>query len=158
MAFDANVAVGGGHYSGSPHGGYDYSGGEHIAVGSGHVDSGYSTADTGFNWTTNKTNYIYSQNVPNPIILRVGSDDSKAWADRDAEQLDRAMSMAKEAGLMIGSARAGDLEGTLDHGINAAIKSAEIFVNDMKNNWNQLQDWFGKPDNDHSRPENDRNY
>lgn len=73
--------------------------------------------------------------IPRPMIL-TGENESSAW-DRYMSQVpDHAKQGLKELALSYGCATSGDLEGALEHGLNAGIECAQQVWENFKSTWN----------------------
>ena len=164
MAFDTHVTVGGGHFDSYGNQGYP----DNVVVGGGHgaynADSGrYSYDNDPLDISRMATASIYNSTIP---TIKINNDDSRAWSEREVAFRDKnwqdTKDLAKESALAIGSLKSGDTQAFYEHSIEAARKSYDIFVDGLGHTWGDMQEIFGgtsnnQPDNDHSRPDNERN-
>lgn len=73
--------------------------------------------------------------VPRPMIL-TGETESSAWDKFMDTVPDHTKQGLKELALSYGCATSGDLEGALEHGLNASIECAQQVWENFKSTWN----------------------
>lgn len=75
-----------------------------------------------------------------PPILLASDIESRAWEAYRRERIDedfyKAIEMGKDAGLMLGSALAGDMQSAVEYGAKALEKSWDLFRGETEHAWN----------------------
>lgn len=73
--------------------------------------------------------------IPTPVLL-TGETESKAWQNFMDSLPEHTKEGLKELALSYGCATSGDIEGALEHGLNATIECSQQVWENFKSTWN----------------------
>jgi len=142
----------------------------HVMVANGHLpphlrqlvqEATIARANNQFHLEFNQTQQLQIDRVPhardlvrrasNPCLMEINHNDREreyrdrldAYREHNDAELRRLGKVGVDAGLMVGCAAAGDAQGAMENGINAALGLAEPVIEASKSFWESAKSLFG---------------